>query len=729
MILKEDSTWNKSLKLKITIVLISIILIVLMFPRGESIESEVSIGSVWIQNDLIADFSFPIIKNKDVYKNEIQAAAESVYPVFKFNENILSNSIDSLEKYHQFLIEIIDKDILVPNNEQLNPTFFSDNVYKSLVNIRLQEKSFSRNIKIKLPDIFNITLNTINLIYRKGIINKNYNEITKDSIAIRSGNIDRVEPKRNYLDVESFNENLKQQISSLNIQDEFSQIILEYSRHFIKPNIIFSDEDTKIEIEQAQNKVSKYTGIVNENERIVAKHERITSETKLKIDSYRESKGEQIGTEGLMLQSFGKFLHIAFLFAFFSLYIYLFRKRIYYSNNKILLILIVFVFVSFVTYLINQITVTAPLQFLIFIPAAAMLFAIIFDSRVGFYSTVVLSLIIGALRGNDYTFVAYSIFTGALAVYTVRDIKNRSQIFRSFGFILLGYGVSILAFGLERFETWNKILIEFAFAATNAVVSPVLTYGLLIFFERIFKITTDLTLLELSNFDRPLLRELARKAPGSFNHSVTMGTLAESAAEVINGNPLLARVGAYYHDIGKSINPINFVENQLNNKNVHENLTTEESIKVIKEHVYLGIELGKEHNLPAEVLDFIPMHHGTTAITYFYEKAKKENPDKILNINDYRYSGPKPNTKETTIVMLADGCESAVRSIENPEPQKVENIIDNIFNARIDDGQLDESPITIADLKKIKESFMNILLGQHHRRIRYPKQDEIESAN
>lgn len=729
MILKEDSKWNKSLRLKITIVLVSIILIVMMFPRGESIESEVSIGSVWIQNDLIADFSFPIIKNKDIYKNELQAAAESVYPVFKFDENILSKSIDSLEKYHQFLFEIIDKDILTENNEQLNPTFFSDNVYKTLVNIRLQERSFSRNIKLKMHDIFNITLNTINMIYKKGIINKNYNDITRDSIAIRSGNIDRIEPKRNYLDPDTFNETLKQSILSLSIHGEFSQVILEYSRHFIKPNILFSEADTKIEVEQAQNKVSKFTGIVNENERIVAKHERITPDVKLKIDSYREAKGEQIGTEGLLLQSFGKFLHISFLLAFFTVYIYLFRKRIFYSNNKILLILIVFVFVSFVAYLINQITVAAPLQYLIFIPAAAMLFAIIFDSRVGFYSTVVLSLIIGALRGNDYTFVAYSIFTGSLAVYTVRDIKNRSQIFRSFGFILLGYGISILAFGLERFETWNKILIELAFAGTNAVISPVLTYGLLIFFERIFKITTDLTLLELSNFDRPLLRELARKAPGSFNHSVTMGTLAETAAEAIDGNPLLARVGAYYHDIGKSINPINFVENQLNNKNIHEKLSTEESIKAIKEHVYLGIELGKEHNLPPEVLDFIPMHHGTTVISYFYEKAKKENPDKELNINNFRYAGPKPNTKETTIVMLADGCESAVRSIENPEPHKVENIIDNIFDARIDDGQLDDSPVTIADLKKIKEAFMGILLGQHHRRIRYPKQDEIESAN
>jgi putative nucleotidyltransferase with HDIG domain len=205
----------------------------------------------------------------------------------------------------------------------------------------------------------------------------------------------------------------------------------------------------------------------------------------------------------------------------------------------------------------------------------------------------------------------------------VRDIKNRSQIFRSFLFIFLGYVISIFAFGLEQFASSETILIEFAFAGSNALISPVLTYGLLIFFERIFNITTDLTLLELSNFDSPLLKELARKAPGSFNHSMTMGTLAETAAERIGANPLLARVGAYYHDIGKIITPLNFVENQLNNQNLHESLTPEESSNLIKRHVNEGIELAREHKIPEEIINFIPMHHGTTVISYFYDKAKK----------------------------------------------------------------------------------------------------------
>jgi putative nucleotidyltransferase with HDIG domain len=353
---------------------------------------------------------------------------------------------------------------------------------------------------------------------------------------------------------------------------------------------------------------------------------------------------------------------------------------------------------------------------------------IIFDSRIGFYTTIIFSLVTAALRGNDYSFAAMNIFAGALSVYTVRDIKNRSQIFTSFFYIFLGYIIAIFAFGLEQFASAQNLLIEISLAASNALISPILTYGLLIFFERIFNITTDLTLLELSNFDNPLLKELARRAPGTFNHSMTVGTMAETAAEKIGANPLLARVGSYFHDIGKTITPQNFVENQLNNQNIHENLTPEESVNLIVRHVYEGIELGKENKLPEEIIDFIPMHHGTNVISFFYDKAIKLYGPVNVKPDSFRYPGPKPNTKETAIAMLADSCESAVRSIDEPNLTKVDNVIGNIIRDRIGSGQLSESPITFSDISKIKEAFISILIGQHHKRIKYPKQEEMEKG-
>lgn len=709
-------------KRKLIIGLITVILIVMMFPKGESIEFEVTEGAIWTNDDLIADFSFPIIKETQTYNSEVKKAIEQVYPVFI---NLKGRNSDSLKTFASYIIGVIDEDIKINTQDYPNPTFLSSKAFKLLLEKRKSQKEKKDN---SLNTLFTTVQNILEQVERKGIVSVDSKTEIKDSIAVRIGNIDKIEPLNKFTLIDEAKNEVRNKIRELNYTEELAEAAIEFTLHFVKPTLLYDETATNLEKEQAKNNVSKYAGIVNENERIIAKHDRINKSVILKIQSYKEAKGEVIGQEGIFLQFLGKFLHISFFITILSIYLYLFRKRIFYDNTKIVLISILVVFVSFITYLINHITVKAPIQYLIFVPAASMIFTIVFDSRVGFYLTVILSLIVGALRGNDYTFMAMNFIAGGLSVYTVRDIKNRTQIFRSFVYILIGYTASILAFGLERFAPIDSMLIEFAFAASNALISPVLTYGLLIFFERLFNITTDLTLLELSNFDRPLLRDLARKAPGTFNHSMTMGTIAEAAAEQIEANALLARVGAYYHDIGKTISPQGFVENQLNNQNVHENLPPEESAAMILKHVNEGIELARQNKLPQELIDFIPMHHGTTTSTFFYEKAKNLYGEENVKMEDYKYPGPKPNTKETAIVMLADGCESAVRSITEPDAQKVENMINNIFNSRLKEGQLDEAPITFKDITKMKEAFLSILISQHHRRIKYPKQEEAEKG-
>ncbi len=724
---KDKVNFKTSERVRFTIAIVTVLLIVLMFPKGESIESEVNVGSIWIHDDLIASFTFPILKDPIVYKAEIKDAEASVFPVF-INANKNGNDIDSVNKYNSFLLKSIDSSIVETNRQETNPSFLSSQSFTVLKNLRLQEKNLISTNGFSLNKFFTLSKNILNNIYSNKIVSLPANIKLRDSIAVREGNVEEIEPLRKFQSEAEAKSNANDLIKSFNYPSNIESALIEYVDHFIFPTLVYSKTLTDELIQQSKNNVSKTSGIVNENERIVGKHDRITKEIKLKIDSYKAAKGEKIGAVEMYLQLVGKFLHISFLLSLLIIYVFLFRKKIFYDNQKIILIAIIILFFSFITYLVNQLVASTPVYLLIFIPAASMLLTITFDSRLGFYSTVIISLIAGALRGNDYTFSVLNILAGVLAVYSVRDIKNRSQIFRSFLFILIGYTAGIAAFGFERFAEVNKLLIEFAFISSNALISPVLTYGLLIFFEKFFKITTDLTLLELSNFDAPLLKELSRKAPGTFNHSMTMGTLAETAAEKINANPLLARVGAYYHDIGKTISPQNFVENQLNNQNVHEALTPEESVSIIVKHVKEGIELAEANDLPQEIIDFIPAHHGTMTMSFFYEKAVKLYGEEKVNIEDYKYPGPKPQTKETAIIMLADGCESAVRSIEKPDAVKVENIIDNIITSRIDDGQLDESPITFSDVSKIKEAFISILLGQHHRRIRYPKQDEVEKG-
>ncbi len=718
---------NTSLRIKFTILFVTVILIVLMMPRGGALESDAIVGNVWMQDDLIADFSFPVLKNSMKYKEEVEEEKKSILPVFVYNEDALRYSLDSVNSYLDNLPAMLRHVTANSTGEENNPTFLSAKAFDELSSLYLKnvDKNFPGTALVALrKDI----VDRINSYYAKGVLGDVPGDYQGPNITIRKKNVDISQPMSRFMLLSDIVESVSRNAHSASYPGRES-LLDEFAVHFLHPNIVYDSNLTKEEIDYSIKKVSKYAGIVTENEKIIGKHDRINPENKLKIDSYRIAKGDSLGWEGFTMQFIGRFLHIFLLVVLFSIYLFLFRKRIYNENKKLLIFAILLLWTGFITYLQNTLEGSDAVRFLIFIPAASMLITIMFDSRVGFYATVVFSLICGALHGNDYAFVVMNVVAGALSAYSVRDIKNRNQIFRSFLFILIAYIIAVVAFGLESMTSWKKMFIEMGFASTNALVSPVLTYGLLVFFEQIFKVTTDLTFIELCNFDRPLLRELAKKAPGSFNHSMTLGTLAESAATAVNANPLLARAGAYYHDVGKLTSPKYFVENQLDTANVHDGMIPEESVKAIKEHVFKGKELAKEYKLPKEIIDFIPMHHGTTVMNFFYEKAKRLYGEDQIDLRNYRYPGPKPNTKETAIVMLADSCESAVRSIKNPDAEKVENVINNLFNARIEDGQLDESPLTLGDIIKIKEAFYEILLGQYHKRIQYPHQDELEKAD
>lgn len=714
------------IRVKILLIVVTALLITFMFPEGRSLEAEATVGSVWLQDDLIAPFNIPILKSEETYKADIKRAASRVYLVFVPRDIIPAKMEDSIKKYNEYLVNEIDSRIKNKPKDDEQPTFLTSNSYARIKAEREKElKKRSSSVTLFLKEAERLT----RIIYDKGILGGIAESNLSDSIAVRRGNIDQVVSRSRFIHKEEIKPELIKLISQTKITDELKAPLLEYVDHFIVPNLTYDQGFTEEEKAVQRASVGRFLGIINENEKIVGKHEKITPEIKLRLDSYKLAKASNLDEGSYYLQLLGKFLHITALISLLGVFIFFFRKRILADNTKLLLIAIMILWISFVTYLVNFIQVTDSMQFLVFVPAASMLLTIMFDSRIGFYSTTIIALIAAALRGNDYIFAVMNITAGALSAYSVRDIKERTQIFRSFTFILIGYTITIIAFALERFEPFSKMVYDLAFAASGALISPVLTYGLLIFFERLFKITTDLTLLELTNFDRPALKELALKAPGSFNHSLVMGTIAEAAAEKIGANALLARVGAYYHDIGKVISPVHFVENQIDVANPHDSLLPEESVKVIINHVKRGKELAESYNLPQEIIDFIPMHHGTSVITYFYEKAKSTPGGKPVDINKFRYPGPKPNSKETAIVMLADSCESAVKSMEEPDQDKVENMISNLIQARIDDGQLDESNLTFKDLVAIKEVFANILISQHYRRIKYPNQEELERGD
>ena len=505
---------------------------------------------------------------------------------------------------------------------------------------------------------------------------------------------------------------------------ELASVSFKLAKKYLYPDLIYNDTETQKILSSVTEAVPKTFGIVRENERIVSKHEPINEVTKLKLESYKKIRNEQMGSQDFLLQQLGRFMFVSLMIFLLGIFLYKMRPRIFEDNLKLILLSTIILLQCVFSYLSLQLQINYPIEYIILVPVAAMLITIIFDSRVAVYAIIIICLLVSAVRGGDYDILIPNFAASVLVVYSVRDIKNRSQIFVSMIYILLGYVIAIVAIGLERYDDINTVKNQIIGAGLNAVLSPILAYGLLIFYERVFRIATDLVFLELSDFNNPLLRELSSKAPGTFHHSIIMGNLSEQAAKEINANQILARVGCYYHDIGKIVNPDYFVENQMDS-NKHEELNPSLSAKMIIAHVKNGIKLAEKYRLPREIINFIPMHHGTNLVSYFYAKARTDEGE-IDTSHEYiyRYPGPKPQTKETGIVMLADAVEASTRSIEDPTPGKLETQISEIIRARFLDGELDDCDLTLRDLTKIRQSFLKTIVGIHHHRIKYPENND-----
>jgi putative nucleotidyltransferase with HDIG domain len=728
---------KKNYGVKIFIGFVLVLVITLLFPSSESIEYSYSVGAVWVQNDLIAPFSFPIYKDEKQYQQEVESAVRSVYPVFDRRDERMT--LDTLSAVIERLQEAAEVRLAWQKSHSLQDSLKLQRQISSL-GFTLSENDWNLLMKWKSVEakhggrMFQWLKENIvtasGAVIRSGVVDVENVKKLYPVLAIRKGTIEEIIDSEKLLERHEAIAMIRARLVSLFGESDTATLVETILQNALLPTIVYNAAETQRAMQIARDNVPRTLGFVQENERIVSKHERITEEVKQKLDSFRKAKVERGDEHSLLSQRVGIFFHVLLVISLYSIYLFLFRKRIFHNNALLTLIGLLILMETAIAYLTLQLNVESPLQYLIVIPAASMLLTIIFDSRVAFYGTVTMAFLVAGIRGNDYSIALASLVAGSLAAYTVRDIRNRSQIFRSLGFIFLGYAVSIFALGLERFESLDTIVKELSFALANAVFSPVLTYGLLIFFERVFNVTTDLTLLELSDFNNPLLRQLSEQAPGTFHHSITIGNLAEAAAEAIGANSILARVGAYYHDIGKIKNAEYFVENQSPGQNKHSKLRPRMSALIITSHVKEGIELAREYGLPEKVIDFIPQHHGTTRVSYFYDKALKQaasrKTPKDIHEDDFRYPGPKPQTKETGIVMLADAVEATTRTIEELTPQKLEQTIENTIKQRFIEGQLDECDLTLRDLTNIKEAFLKILSGIHHHRIKYPGQETQE---
>lgn len=729
----DNFDFDKNFNIKILIGIITILLISLLLPSYKTIDTDYEIGTIWSSEDLIAPFSFPIYRDEFDYEQEKKEAIKNISPVFIEIQNDISEIKDSVNSFFSRIEEIFYQSSRLDKNniDAINSDKLASS--KEFLPIELSSEEwillhkFFKNENKNLPSypyLKNYIRQIISDFNLKKIINIDKSNLTTAEISIKKkgDKLQSYEESNNVLDKRQVEDQLKVKFSQIIKDSLFEKTILKITNFFIKVNLIYDQDLTNLEIKNRIDQIAKTIGIVRENERIVSKHDPITKVTKLKLDSYKKIRLQNIGVQDYFIQFLGKILTIFILLVILTMFLYYIRNDVFHSNLKLTLISTLIVLECFISYLSLKLTINAPVELLIFVSVASILLTIMFDSRLAFFIIVIICFLVAAVRGGDYTIAFISLSGSVLSIFSVRDIKNRSQIFRSFFFILVGYTIPILAIGLDKTESTQKILGNVLFGGINAVMSPIIAYGLLIFYEKVFRVTTDLTLLELADFNQPLLKELSTKAPGTFHHSIVMGNLAEEASAAIGANRILARVGCYYHDIGKIVQPSFFVENQIERVNKHEELDPNTSAKIIISHVIDGIELAKKYKLPQIIIDFIPMHHGNTLVSFFYSKAKNLAEDN-KNVLDflYRYPGPKPQTKETGIAMLADTVEASTKAVEDPTPKTLEEKIDSIIKKRFMEGELDECDLTLKDLTKIKKSFLKILIGIHHQRIKYPE--------
>ena len=518
--------------------------------------------------------------------------------------------------------------------------------------------------------------------------------------------------------------------------DLFRELGYDIIVEFMKPNLLYDLDLTEKRQNESISKVPRSHGVVLENELIVDANMRITEEVLSKLNSlsYAVSlQQERSGFYKLFGSFLGRLILLSVIISLFFAFLVVYRVSIFHDWKMVLLISTIFLLQIFLANLV--VIQLGWSEFLIPVTVGAMSLTILFDSRIGFMATTSLAIMIGLMVGQNIDLVIVSLFTATIAVYNIRDLRKRSQLFTTM-FALIGASIFvIIGLGLFKGNSWDIILRDIQFLTINSILAPILTYGLIGIFELLFEVTTNLTLIELLDYDHPLLKRAQRETNGTFNHSIVVGNLAEACANSIGAHSLLCRVGAYYHDIGKMEKSEYFIENQFSSDNKHDKITNTMSAKIIRAHVNSGLKLANQYGLPKIVSDFIPMHHGTTRVEYFYRMALKDaekNGGKVEE-SAFRYPGPKPNTKETGILMICEAVEAAVRSIKNPDIFKIETMINKIINQRIEDGQLDECPLTLSELNKIKGTIdgttgmLPVLRGIYHIRVEYP--DEPKSKN
>jgi cyclic-di-AMP phosphodiesterase PgpH len=514
--------------------------------------------------------------------------------------------------------------------------------------------------------------------------------------------------------VEAARQSLKSIAGALGGSAETANAVYEVAAGYVRPNQLLDQAQTLAAQQAAMGHVAPVMVTVREGETVVQKG-RVLTEQHLIVFSGLGLTGSRSGWKVWV----GIFLIVLLETAIFSRLLYRFNRAAGYPNNMKLALMSLFLVM---TLLVRLLMIHPLSPYIIPVAALGMTVAVILNARSAMLLVTLTSLNIGLMTDLHMRYAVVALLVGALSLYLVSRVTQRAGLMAA-GFASMGIA-ALTIFSVELFteSAVGSALRAAAWGLANGVLAGALTVLILLILDTVFNLTTPLRLLELANPAQPLLKRLLQVAPGTYNHSIQMGNLAEAAAEAIGANPLLARVGAYYHDVGKTVRPEYFVENQIYVDNPHNRLNPNLSKLAITAHVRDGEHLARVYGLPQPVVDIIKQHHGTSVLAYFYHKALESAKDNVYE-ESYRYEEQKPRSKEASIVMLADSVEAAARAMQNPTRRKIQGMIQEVIKQKIEDGQLDESNLTQGDLHKISESFDMSLRGLAGHRIAYPERD------
>ena len=739
----DDSTpdaGRRFLLARIGIFLLLVVLTVLAFPRQKSWTYEAELGERWTDETLKAPFDYAIFKSPETLAMERREARNTRPQLFRPRPEAAA-SIDQARdtlasqltavfghyRGYQMAREQGDR----PRARRDSAAFersrartqlgLSGRQWDALMQAADDDPSLSL-----VRELIGAAYDESRFLTSFGVVNIPLDSLKTDLIYVRDGERGQDRPRRKG-DLYGLDEAWELAGSRLSLRyaadPDYASIATAFFRRMFTPTLELMRAETFNQWQVAEQSIQPTLGSVEEGEVIVVRGQLVTADVARKLESLARAR-TNLGGAGLVWRTaLGQALiAIAVLFLFY-LYLYLLRRAIFDNLRQFVLVSIIVGFVIALYGLSTRLEFAD--TYVVPVALASVLLTILFDSRVGIFASISLALLGGHMLSDDLEFTFATLFACTLAVFSVRDIRNRGQIFLTSGLLILAYAVALLAARAGISADLSRLGTDLIYVAINGALL-LFTYPLLWLCERAFGITTDLTLLELSDTNRPVLRELSQTAPGTFNHVMQVANLAETCADAIGANTLLTRVGALYHDLGKMRAPSYFIENQRDGHNPHDDIGPAQSARIIVKHVPDGLEIGRTARLPAAVLRFVGSHHGTTRIEYFYRQACAMREDTDLPVDEglYRYPGPRPRSREEAILMLSDSTEAASRSLNEVNEKTLTKLIDKLVGDRVRDGQLDDCNLTFRDLKTIRETLLTSLLAINHGRVAYPDDDK-----